>query len=255
MSSRRGRNSGKNKNSNEEDFETFVRDSLSKLIDGQGRLEQRFDKLEKKVNDNTKRIVEVEESLGFQDTRITDIELHDSTTDASIAEHNEQISVMQVSIDALESEVNRLERYTRSFNLRFINVEESERENCREVLGKLLQDTFGIDGSCIENAHRTGKARDSGPRHLIARFHSRVTRNEIIRRERTADVRPPFHVVDDLTQADLTEKRRVNPAMKILYDQSKKPRFQAGKVYVGGRPVKPNTIENLLQEAAANNVQ
>ena len=157
---------------------------------------------------------------------------------------------MQVVIDSLESEVNRLERYTRSFNLRFLNVEESEGENCREVLGTLLHDHLGLESSSIENAHRTGMRRDTGQRHLIARFHSRVTRNEIIRRARTADTRPPFVVIDDLTPADLQEKRRVSPAMKKLYEQGKRPRFYAGKLYVGGRPLKPQTIEKLLSEVA-----
>ena len=57
-------------------------------------------------------------------------------------------------------------------------------------------------------------------------------------------------VIDDLTPADLQEKRRVSPLMKKLYEQGKRPRFHGGKLYVGGRPLKPQTIEKLLSEVA-----
>ena len=236
---------------NEGDFEAFVRSALKSLIDGQNKLSTQFVNLEIKVTENTREIGEIKQSLTFQDGRLTDVEKKSKTLSTSSKSQENHISAMETQIKTLESEVNSLERYTRAFNLRFLNIPESDDENCRVKLGELLEQHFQISGDNVEIAHRTGKKRESGPRHLIARFHSRAVRNEVIRLARTSEPRPPFVVIDDLTRSDLEEKRRVAPAMERLYQQGKRPRFLAGKLYAGGRQIKEGTIEKLLQDAQA----
>ena len=237
------------------DFETFVRDTLKSLstqvgevIKGQKSLDSKFDKLDTRVKNNTTSINTIETSLGFQDTRLDDIEKANKEALSVIDTHKSQISDMTENAKRMESQINSLERYTRSFNLRFLNIPETEGENSREVLGSLLNDSLNVSGDVIENAHRTGLKRDSGPRQLIARFHSRVERNHVIRSARNADPRPSFIVVDDLTPADLTAKRRVAPLMERLYKDGKRPRFHAGRLYVGNRVLNERAITEQLEQ-------
>ena len=65
------------------------------------------------------------------------------------------------------------------------------------------------------------------------------------------DVSIQVRRLEDLTEDDLEEKRRVRPAMQLLYSAGKSPRFFNGKLYDGKRPVHENTIQQLLAQAAS----
>ena len=254
---RRGKKKSGEELSDEGDFEVFVRSTLlsmntkiDNVITGQKELTTRLDKLQKTVTNNVQRIDDAEAALQNQDDRIQDLEESEITASANTTSQKEQVSAYEKNVKTIESSINALERYTRSFNLRFLNIPESDEENCREVLSTLLEQHLALpDEGQIENAHRTGMKRESGPRHLIARFHSRVARSHVIRTGRTVTPRPPFIVIDDLSPVDLKEKQRVGPAMKKLYRDGKKPRFHAGKLYAGGRALSETAIAKLLNEA------
>ena len=243
-----------------DDFESFVRETLKTLskqvgdvVTGQKNLDKKFDKLDTKVKANTKAITEIEKSLEFQGKRIDSTEEVTQKVSSDVEAYTTKISDMSKSAEQMQTQINSLERYTRSFNLRFLNIKETEGENCREVLGNLLDTHLGISGDTIENAHRTGKKPENGPRQLIARFHSRIHRNQVIRSARNLDPRPPFIVVDDLTPADLEEKRRLKPLMEKLYREGKRPRFFAGRLYAGNRVLNERTIAQLLEQV--NNIE
>ena len=254
----------KNKKSSEsdtaDDFQTFVRltlntlsEQVSDVIKGQKGLEKKLDQLDAKVEANTKTIKDLEESTNFQNGRIEDLEKQSKTAQEALTSHATQLSDTDDAIKKMELKINSLERYTRSFNLRFLNIEEKPREDCRETLCELLKDNLKLKADedpddWIENAHRTGPARNDGPRQLIARFHSRVVRNSVIRELRALTPKPDFIVLDDLTPDDLKEKRRVAPAMAKLYNADKKPRFYNGRLYAGKRLVSEATIAKLISQ-------
>ena len=52
--------------------------------------------------------------------------------------------------------------------------------------------------------------------------------------------------VDDLTQKELEEKRRIKPLMDELYSENKRPRFINGRLYAEGRAVLRETIDSFL---------
>ena len=52
--------------------------------------------------------------------------------------------------------------------------------------------------------------------------------------------------VDDLTQKDLVEKRRIKPLMDKLFGEKKRPRFVNGRLYAEGRAVSRETINSFL---------
>ena len=106
---------------------------------------------------------------------------------------------------------------------------------------ELLLDKFHVGGSPIENAHRTGKSVQGHPRHVIARFYSRVTRMDVLRTART--------LIDDLTQDDLREKNRVRPFMDELYKRKQQPSFRNGKLYADGKEVASDVINAFLNHS------
>ena len=84
------------------------------------------------------------------------------------------------------------------------------------------------------------------PRQMIARFYSRATRTDamISSRERLGNTGLRF--VDDLTQKDLEEKRRIKHLMDKLFAEKKRPRFVNGRLYAEGRAVSRETINSFL---------
>ena len=182
---------------------------------------KRFDALEENVKDNKDNILEIEKSLNFQGNRMDDIEKDNTEINRLQALHEEEIVKMTEKLNELESKANKLERYTRSFNVRFLNIEETDKEDCRAKAGKLIEEHLQIPASSIEHAHRAVHKPSSGPRHLIAWFPDRDVRKQLFVLARS-EPRPPFRVIDDLTEIDLKEKRRVAPAMDLLYRQGKK---------------------------------
>ena len=238
------------------DFEKFVRTALNTLseqisdvIKGQKSLESKFDNLDIKVKENTKKIEDLEKGVTFQDNRLDDLEKRDREIQDSIDSHTKRAKDTEDSIKSLQSKLVVLERYTRGFNLRFLKVKEKPRENSRDLLCELLKDNMKLkDGDdpaqWIEYAHRTGGTRDGAPRQLIARFHSRVVRSRVIRELRAA--KPDFIVLDDLTPEDLKEKRRVAPAMEKLYRAGKEPRFFSGRLFAKKKLVTEAQIARLL---------
>ena len=80
----------------------------------------------------------------------------------------------------METDLNSLERYTRSFNFRILGLPERKDENCVDSVHQILKDKFGIATTVIENAHRVGLSRDDKLRQMIARFYSRATRRAVM---------------------------------------------------------------------------
>ena len=147
--------------------------------------------------------------------------------------------------------LNFLERYTRSFNVRILGLPEGKDENCIDSVHQILKDKFGIATTVIENAHRIGLSRDDKPRQMIARFYSRATRLAVMTSARENLQNTGMRFIDDLTQKDLDEKRRLKPLMGKLYNENKRPRFLNGRLYSEGRVTSRETINSFLATVPA----
>ena len=126
---------------------------------------------------------------------------------------------------------------------------ETDGENCVATVVDLLDRKFQLSGSApiIEYAHRSGKAQQDKPRHIIAHFYSRVTRSTAMRTTRTNLRDSPLRFVDDLTKEDLLEKQRVRPLMDELFKTNRRPSFRNGKLYAERRPVSEGEINTFLK--------
>ena len=128
--------------------------------------------------------------------------------------------------------IKNVERYSRDFNLRFLNIPE-EDENCVTKLQSLLYNTLGYEAN-IENAHRTGRKRLGKPRHIVAKFLYRPERRKILSNRR--NLSDNVWVVEGLINEDLEVKKVYQDIMKKAFQEGKKPRFYHGKLYIDGVP-------------------
>ena len=121
-----------------DDFEAFVRESLVKLSEGQDRILHDVATLKGKVQLN-------ESSLNDISARLTKInhnyeevkgELHDANCKIEEIESTMQNQAQQIG--AMHERFLSIERYSREYNLRFHNIPESPREDCRQKIGDIL---------------------------------------------------------------------------------------------------------------------
>ena len=210
--------------SDEVDFQTFVRKSLTDLHHGQADINLRITQLEANIN----------ESIQFESRRINDLEKkvqelekmrqHINTIDQQLYEHNDML--------------NKLERFSRWNNVRVIGLPQQKDEDCLNLTKELLQDKFGLSGIKIERAHRDGPKIPGKPQHLLFKLNCYQDKLEILRHQRQALSEESYFCVDDLTKQDLKEKRRWKDEVKNAYQQGKKYRFYSGKWRSnGGLPV------------------
>ena len=167
-----------------ESVENFVRGQFSSLaakmdsiLAGQAAPEKRCEAIESRVDSNTQQLSDIIRSLNFESKRINE-------HDAELADLKQVVKELQNKsqqdtsiINSLAPEMNSLQRYTRSFNVRILGIPQEKDENCVESVERLFVEHFGVPNGSIENAHRVGKSDAGKPRQMIARFHSSATRH------------------------------------------------------------------------------
>ena len=240
-------------------FEDFVRKSLTSMgakmdsiLAGQAALEKRCDSIETRVTQNETVIQDTIVSLDFNSDQVKDLSSEIASIKKQLKDFQLESQQARISIATLQSESNNLQRYTRSYNVRFLGIPEKEKEECVVTVEDLMSQYFDVPAGSIENAHRVGQSSGGKPRQIIARFYSRVTRRLVMTSAREVLAGTGFRLVDDLTPKDLEAKRRVLPYMEKLYADNKKPRFINGRLYSEGRPVPLETINAFLDKNWVN---
>ena len=230
-----------------------VNDKLDNVISGQNDLRALFDDLDKRVNDvdgrvkkNTLEIANVAKSIDFVSAITTENRDKVSALSANLDGCKDDLAAAKSTISNLEEELLKLQRCTRGFNIRVLGIAETQKEDCRAKVHEVLKTHFGYEGDIIENAHRLPARNQATLKPIIARFHSRATRGEIMRVARDSLKESGIRFTDDLTAADMAEKRRVQPYMDKLWRENKRPSFRGGRLFAEGRPVRENDISMFL---------
>ena len=128
---------------------------------------------------------------------------------------NETEKLFQECNVELKRRVERLERYSRDFNIRVLGVAEEDGENCLTI----IQDYFTLLGfqddiGEIENVHRTGKKRDGKPRQIIAKLYSRPFKREFLRVAKSPENKEALNgirFVEDFTPYDFETRKKSTP--------------------------------------------
>lgn len=84
--------------------------------------------------------------------------------------NTEEVENLRKSNEELKKKVEHLELFSRDFNIRIIDVNETEGEDCLAITMDFVS-SFRFEDAVaeVENAHRIGKKRDNKPRHIIAK--------------------------------------------------------------------------------------
>ena len=236
------------------DFMAFVRKALNavnakldNIVSLQCSMEKKLADIDTRVTGQGSVIAALAESVEFNAANITTQQTAIDIVKKSLVETNRDLQIATASITKLEAKLITSERHSRSFNVRLLGVPETDGENCVSIVEDLLHQKFNQSGNVIENAHRIGKKTQDKPRHIIARFHSRVVRTTVMRATRTNLHDSKLRFVDDLTKEDMQEKQRVRPLMNELFETNRRPSFRNGKLYAEGRPVSEDEINRFLQ--------
>ena len=122
-----------------------------------------------------------------------------------------QEAIYCAPIARLEEKLIRAERHSRGFNVRLLGAREVAGDDYIKTVENILRDQFALTGNIIENAHRTGRPPNDNPRHIIARFSSRVTQGAVMRGAQGKLANTNYRLIEDLTQEDVKEKTRIRP--------------------------------------------
>ena len=106
------------------------------------------------------------------------------------------------------------ERYSREYNLRFHNIEESPGEDCLQKIHDILSNQLNLEPK-LESAHRAGPRSDSKPRAIICKFVYRLERYKVIRKKR--DLKDGIWITEDLIWEDREKRKKLKDVMKEAF--------------------------------------
>lgn len=238
------------------DFKEYVRSAFEALLSSVSEIKSTQDTLVARLNTiddstikNTKDIEELSKSVEFNSESL-------SANGKDIKALVEKVKSLEVQVAdanrvALEARAscNQLERHSRGFNVRLLGVKEVPQgttEDCVNVLESVLEEKFNLSGHPIEHAHRVGKGTKDHPRAIIGRFFSRRTRSSVMKRTKECLGGTPYRLVDDLTGADMAEKKRIRPLMDNLYHRGKRPSFRQGRLFADGKYLSSEQVNAFL---------
>lgn len=135
-------------------------------------LDRKLDSFLKKVEENTRKIREVEQIIDSQSTKMKDLQT--------------KIDFLQNACNRMVKENNDLEQYSRRNCLRIFGIPETENESTDDEVIKFAKSRLDvqIDPSEIDRSHRIGKPGSPSPRHIIVKFLSYSVRQRVIKNRR-----------------------------------------------------------------------
>ena len=133
-------------------------------------------------------------------------------------------------ITELEQGVVALDRENRDKNVRILNIPEEVGENCMIKVANMIKSNgliqhatdipLNVVVNSIENAHRIGKLLVGRKRHVLVKFHSSVSRDEVMRtfKSRGRKTTEGFEIKDDLAKEDKKTHSKYAPYMKRMFE-------------------------------------
>ncbi|CAF0902723.1 unnamed protein product [Didymodactylos carnosus] len=164
--------------------------------------------------------------------------------DGIVKQIGERLGALEARIAKIEARTEDLQRYNRSFNLRFYGFEERKDENVKSRVMDFLNTHMNLkmNVNIIENCHRlpTANQQQTKPRPIIVRFHSRPVRQHILsslgqRKGKKLNIT----IVEDLTPLALNLYYRT--CDRFQDNEKKRVITRNGRIFVRN-PDKPLTL-------------
>ncbi|XP_071949189.1 uncharacterized protein [Antedon mediterranea] len=206
-----------------------IRNQLDTVLTNQNTILGRIDKIENKQT-------QLETSIEFVSNTISKMEIKMKYVTTELKGVSSAVEAEKSKCLLVQNQLNKLERYSRSFNLRFGGLPEEINENTVQKITDLIENELCIPNVKIENAHRSGKPRgpNDKPRHIIAKFIYRPQRHQVLSKSKSSLKSSNIYVFNDLCEADLIKKRSLKDTMAIAYREGKRPSFRNGNLYING---------------------
>lgn len=211
----------------EDDLGSVTPSALAEYIKGAScNFEQMMNKAMKNMLESLQK---VEKALEFEGLRINDLEQKNKELKSRLGKMEKAYNDLEQRVSNQDREANKAERFSRRNNLRIVGIEEStgdQTEDCVVKVEDILSTKFNMNIK-VERAHRDGKKGDK-PRHILVKTLSIREKVDIMKKSREALNKEKYYIVDDLTLADLTEKKKYKKQVQDLFMKGTKLRFYAG---------------------------
>ncbi|XP_076444409.1 uncharacterized protein LOC143282607 [Babylonia areolata] len=238
-------------------------DQQTALIRGDlGDIKSELDKVKQQcVNINT-RCDKIEQEYHHLAAAVSDVASDIQYLHSEVAEGREvttrlttTVDTMEQKISKIESEIDKLEEYSRRENLRFFGIPPlGQNENNDTCVSAVVDTLNSVERGVkkwtpddIVRAHRIGQTREGNPRPMIVRFARWRDKMTIItdRDLRNKLTEKGVKVANDLTRAQssvVAEARR----------EGKKAYFRKGKLVIAPLPPDPRTYAEAASVGVAD---
>ena len=205
---------------------------------------QRFEKMiSSAVESFVDKLHQLEQNLGssleFERKRVDDLVESQNGMKIKLQTMEKEIAELQLEVQKNKMASNKSERFSRRNNIRMVGVPEppqGTREDPVAIVEEILHTKFNLNTK-VERAHRDGRKVDGRPRHILLKFLSYREKVDVMRRAREALKDENYFITDDLTPADLEEKKKWSKQVQEMYKKGTKLRFFSGKWrQAGGTP-------------------
>ena len=220
------------------DFQAMVLASLNTIISGQEELKRDLENFKsdicKTVEFQGEEIADLQKLTKEQNSRLDTLDAQGKLLEIKTKNQYSTLKTYRDYVSDLWGGINKLERQSRRSNILIIGIKEMPGENVEEIVTHILQNKFSREDIEIERAHRDGKKRHPRgnetprPRHILVKLLRYKDKVEIMKMSRQTLRNELYHIVEDLTAADLEEKKRHSDTVSALYKQGVKLRFIAG---------------------------
>ena len=214
------------KDNGDSTFQSFVEKSLSQLINGQ---KQHMDKISALEQEMRTANASFKTAIEFNAANIQDNNEAIGVLKKSVSDLERKVTGLESTVVSQTLKLNQMERINRKNNLRIVGIPEETGENLLQVTKTIFQKIFEMSDVEVERAHRDGKSRENKPRHILVkllRFNDKI---KILTSARQKLQHKTFHIVDDLTKTDLTEKQKWRSCVKEEFNKGNRLKFFAGR--------------------------
>ena len=145
-------------------------------------------------------------ALEYESSRITTLEKDNLELKEHCKNLEKRVTVLEEGAKSQVQTSNKQERLSRRSNFRIVGLTEETGEDCLALTKQVLEE-LNMKDTRIERAHRDGRTQSGKSRHLLVRISFYQDKAQIMKTARSLLQEKPYHIVDDLTRTDLSEKK------------------------------------------------
>lgn len=207
-------------------------------------LSDRFASMEQQLAQNSITIANLSKAVDFVGEEF-------KSMSTRVKANENKVTQIQQVVQVVQSKCDQAEIYSRRWNLRIINLKETDGENIRskvlEILKVLTPDEADDIRFYVDTIHRIGRPGAGGnrPRPVIIQFALRVYREKVWKaaRDHPALKERGVRLMEDLTFAERQQRRLLWPKVKEAREQGKRAHFRGADAFIDGKKLSVEEFE------------